>query len=76
MVLVLCEMQSASSRVWTRVAVSIFYDDTLFYYNDCFQLQMNMKTKNKIYDLQRNISDGNIRSKCYKQSNTKLLDFR
>ena len=27
MVLVLCEMQSASSRIWTRVAVSISYDD-------------------------------------------------
>ena len=26
-VLVLCEMQSVSSRFWTRVAVSIFYDD-------------------------------------------------
>ena len=26
-VLVLCEMQSVSSRIWTRVAVSISYDD-------------------------------------------------
>ena len=26
-VLVLCEMQSASCRIWTRVAVSISYDD-------------------------------------------------
>ena len=26
-VLVLCEMQSVSSRIWTRVAVFIFYDD-------------------------------------------------
>ena len=26
-VLVLCEMQSASSRIWTRVAVSISYDE-------------------------------------------------
>ena len=26
-VLVLCAMQSVSSRIWTRVAVSIFYDD-------------------------------------------------
>ena len=26
-VLVLCEMQSASSRIWTRVTVSISYDD-------------------------------------------------
>ena len=26
-VLVLCEMQSASSRIWTRVSVSISYDD-------------------------------------------------
>ena len=26
-VLVLCEMQSVTSRIWTRVAVSIFYDD-------------------------------------------------
>ena len=27
MVLVLCEMQSVSSRIWTRVAVSISYDN-------------------------------------------------
>ena len=27
MVLVLCEMQSVSSRIWTRVAVSISYND-------------------------------------------------
>ena len=27
MVLVLCEMQSVTSRIWTRVAVSISYDD-------------------------------------------------
>ena len=27
-VLVLCEMQSVSSRIWTRVAVSISYDDS------------------------------------------------
>ena len=27
MVLVLCEMQSVSSRIWTRVTVSISYDD-------------------------------------------------
>ena len=26
-VLVMCEMQSVSSRIWTRVAVSITYDD-------------------------------------------------
>ena len=26
-VLVLCEMQSVSSRIWTRVTVSIFYDN-------------------------------------------------
>ena len=29
MVLVQCEMQSASSRIWTRVAVSISYDDVI-----------------------------------------------
>ena len=49
-VLVLCEMQSFSSRIWTRVAVSIFYDDNHYttgtsnnikYY---FQIQ---KKKNK-----------------------------
>ena len=34
-VLVLCEMQSVSSRIWTRVAVSISYDDnhhTMFWF--------------------------------------------
>ena len=30
-VLVLCEMQSVSSRIWTRVAVSISYDDNLLW---------------------------------------------
>ena len=29
-VLVLYEMQSVSSRIWTRVAVSIFYDDNRY----------------------------------------------
>ena len=28
--LALCEMQTASSRFWTQVAVSIFYDDILY----------------------------------------------
>ena len=27
-VLAICEMQSVSSRIWTRVAVSISYDNT------------------------------------------------
>ena len=30
MVLVLCEMQSVLSRIWTRVAVSISYDDNYY----------------------------------------------
>ena len=29
-VLVLCEMQSVSSRIWTRIAVSISYDDNQY----------------------------------------------
>ena len=29
-VLVLCEMQSVSSRIWTRVVVSISYDDNCY----------------------------------------------
>ena len=29
-VLELCEMQSVSSRIWTRVAASISYDDNYF----------------------------------------------
>ena len=33
MVLVLCEMQSVSSRIWTRVAVSNSYDDN--HYSTC-----------------------------------------
>ena len=41
-VLVLCEMQSVSSRIWTRVAVSISYDDNYYttgataYYMPCW----------------------------------------
>ena len=30
MVLVLCEMQSVTSRIWTRVVVSISYDDNYY----------------------------------------------
>ena len=43
-VLVLCEMQSVWSRIWTRVAVIISYDDNhyttgwLFYGKSCFYL--------------------------------------
>ena len=37
-VLVLCEMQSVSSRIWTRVAVSIFYDDS--HYNTGIYLSL------------------------------------
>ena len=29
-VLVLCEMQSVSSRIWTRITVSFSYDDNLY----------------------------------------------
>ena len=34
-VLVLSEMQSVSSRIWTRVAVSIFYDDNHYTTGTC-----------------------------------------
>ena len=35
-VLVLCEMQSASSRIWTRVAVFISYDDNYYTTGTCW----------------------------------------
>ena len=49
-VLVLCEMQSISSRIWTRIAVSIFNGDN--YYTTGRQ---NLKTmiKSKNYSTQR-----------------------
>ena len=34
-VLVLCEMQSVSSKIWTRVAVSISYDDNDYTTGTC-----------------------------------------
>ena len=42
-VLMLCEMQSVSSRIWTRVAVSISYDDKPLHHGhlpteECFML--------------------------------------
>ena len=40
-VLVLCEMQSVSSRIWTRVAVSISYDDN-HYTTDISKLMINI----------------------------------
>ena len=49
-VLVLCEMQSASARIWIRVAVSISYDDNHWY------LQENMFT-NHIYFIYMNQQD-------------------
>ena len=48
-VLVLCEMQSVSSRIWTRVAVSISYDDnhyttgtSNFIYYPCFYVRRDL----------------------------------
>ena len=61
-VLVLCEMQSASSRIWTRVAVSISYDDN--HYNtgtSNFSKAFDSKLKGKMeqillpYGLPKNI---------------------
>ena len=51
MVLVLCEMQSVSSRIWTRVAVSISYDDNhytmgtswMIVYDYFFNMQISIK---------------------------------
>ena len=55
-VLVLCEMQSVSSRIWTRVAVSISYDDNhyttgtsihihfiVWYHRDSISVSIKMK---------------------------------
>ena len=39
-VLVLCEMQSVSSRIWTRVAVSISYDDNHYHGHLSFLLSV------------------------------------
>ena len=41
-VLVLCEMQSVSSRIWTRVAVSISYDDNHYTTGTSFELFNNI----------------------------------
>ena len=41
-VLMLCEMQSASSRIWTRVAVSISYDDNHYTMGTSFGLYLYM----------------------------------
>ena len=37
-VLVLCEMQSVSSRIWTRFAVSISYDDNHYTTGTCINV--------------------------------------
>ena len=36
-------MQSASSRIWTRVAVSISYDDNHYTVSHLFTLSLNVK---------------------------------
>ena len=40
MVLVLCEMQSVSSRIWTRVAVSISFDDNHYTTGTSFVIEV------------------------------------
>ena len=50
-VLVLCEMQSVSSRIWTRVAVSISYDDNHYTTGTSFKFQVLLYiTNNSIQD--------------------------
>ena len=49
-VLVLCEMQSVSSRIWTRVVVSISYDDNHYTTGTSFNLYLSLlwrQTKGK-----------------------------
>ena len=46
-VLVLCEMQSVSFRIWTRVAVSISYDDNHYTTGTVIQIRINLAA-NKI----------------------------
>ena len=43
MVLVLCEMQSVSSRIWTRVAVSISYDDNHGHFHSKYDIFRGLK---------------------------------
>ena len=47
MVLVLCEMQSVSSRIWTRVAVSISYDVCVCMFV-CMHVYVNDKMINEV----------------------------
>ena len=44
-VLVLCEMQSVLSRIWTRVAVSISYDDNHYTLLNTQQYKVHIKGK-------------------------------
>ena len=41
----LCEMQSVSSRIWTRVAVSISYDDNHYTKSTSYIKEINNKSK-------------------------------
>ena len=43
LVLVLCEMQSASYRIWTRVVVSIFCDDNHFTTSISLSLSLSVR---------------------------------
>ena len=54
MVSVLCEMQPLQSRIWTRVAVSISYDDNHYTTGTSylqFELEFTLNFKNSYSDL-------------------------
>ena len=74
-------MQSVLSRIWTRVVVSISYDDnhyttgtSIVYYNNCFKIDATMI---KIYYGKKNAKKKNsmFRKRIQYQSKKHQFDF-
>ena len=56
-VFVLYEMQSASSKIWTRIAVSIFYNDNHYTTGTSLPIGKNGKKESKESELSAWVDD-------------------
>ena len=81
-VLVLCEIQSFSSRIWTRVAVSISYNDNHYTTNNNDNDNNDNKIPVENHQLTlvwKFLDDQDINNKAYRGNNEKLksvIDFK
>ena len=74
--MLLCEMQSASSRIWTRVAVSISYDDNHYTTNTSkhiWRLKKSKYSRKRIEQLLMFLRPNNERGQSGMISNQKIF---